>query len=84
VFKCAADGTSELPRYDVGRSSPSPAIRRAPDSTRAPNKDFEEKILNGLAALEPADEDAASVADAVLDVVNAPAGRYPYRIHIDP
>jgi NAD(P)-dependent dehydrogenase (short-subunit alcohol dehydrogenase family) len=51
---------------------------------KGPNHDFEEKILHGLAALEPADADPASVADAIVDVVNAPAGKRPYRIHIDP
>lgn len=51
---------------------------------KGPNHDFEEKILHGLAALEPPDADAVSVADAIVDVVNAPVGKRPYRIHIDP
>lgn len=51
---------------------------------KKPNHDFEEKILSGLAALEPADADPGSVADAIVEVVNAPAGKRPYRVHIDP
>jgi NAD(P)-dependent dehydrogenase (short-subunit alcohol dehydrogenase family) len=50
----------------------------------ASNHDFEDKILKGLAALEPADADPSSVADAIIEVVNAPAGKRPYRIHINP
>lgn len=57
---------------------------RAELYTRGPNSDFEEKILRGLAALEPVDADAESVADAIVDVVNAPIGKRPYRVHIDP
>jgi NAD(P)-dependent dehydrogenase (short-subunit alcohol dehydrogenase family) len=57
---------------------------RAKLYTQGPNSDFEEKILHGLAALEPADADAASVADAIVGVVGAAVGERPYRIHIDP
>lgn len=57
---------------------------RAELYTKGPNRDFEEKILHGLAALEPADADPSTVADAIVEVVNAPAGKRPYRIHIDP
>jgi NAD(P)-dependent dehydrogenase (short-subunit alcohol dehydrogenase family) len=56
------------------------------DETRAEvykrvNDDFEDKILKGLAALEPNDADPSSVADAIVTVVNAPKGKRPYRIH---
>lgn len=40
--------------------------------------------LTNLAACEPPDADPASVARAVVDVVNAPYGRRPFRIHVDP
>ncbi|MFJ3055687.1 SDR family oxidoreductase [Herbaspirillum sp. NPDC087042] len=40
--------------------------------------------LAGLAALEPADADAADVAKALVDVVNMPYGKRPFRVHIDP
>lgn len=43
-----------------------------------------DEALKGLAALEPADADAGAVAVAIADVVNAPFGKRPYRIFIDP
>lgn len=41
-------------------------------------------ILKGLSALEPADADVRAVASAIVDVVNMPAGKRPFRVHIDP
>lgn len=43
-----------------------------------------DEALKGLAALEPADADAGAVAVAIADIVNAPFGKRPYRIFIDP
>ena len=43
-----------------------------------------DQALKGLAALEPADADAKSVADAIVDVVAMPFGKRPFRTHIDP
>ena len=40
--------------------------------------------LKNLAACEPADADPASVAAAVVDVVGAPFGQRPFRVHVDP
>ena len=49
-----------------------------------PYTDVPDKVLHGLAALEPADADASAVAEAIVRVVNAPFGRRPYRVHVDP
>ncbi|MGH1557617.1 SDR family NAD(P)-dependent oxidoreductase [Caulobacter segnis] len=43
-----------------------------------------DKALGGLAALEPADADAAEVARAIARVVDTPFGRRPFRVHVDP
>ncbi|CVI63041.1 MULTISPECIES: SDR family oxidoreductase [Agrobacterium] len=43
-----------------------------------------DQALKGLAALEPADADAGAVAMAIADIVNAPFGKRPYRVFIDP
>lgn len=43
-----------------------------------------EKALGGLAALEPADADAAEVARAIVRVVDTPFGQRPFRVHVDP
>lgn len=37
-----------------------------------------------LAALAPADADAAMVADAIVEVVGMPPGERPFRVHVDP
>ncbi|RDI99193.1 SDR family NAD(P)-dependent oxidoreductase [Dyella solisilvae] len=49
-----------------------------------PTADLAEVALKGLAALEPADADPQSVAEAIVAVVQAPFGRRPFRVHVDP
>jgi NAD(P)-dependent dehydrogenase (short-subunit alcohol dehydrogenase family) len=43
-----------------------------------------EQALKGLAALEPADADAGQVATAIVSIVDAPFGKRPYRVYVDP
>ncbi|MGO4701822.1 SDR family oxidoreductase [Dyella sp. 2RAB6] len=57
---------------------------RAAQYTEGPYKGFEDEILRGLAACEPADADVATVADAMVDIVNLPFGKRPFRVHVDP
>lgn len=40
--------------------------------------------LKGLASLEPADAAVATVAEAIVQVVGAPFGKRPFRVHVDP
>jgi len=49
-----------------------------------PYADVDQKVLKGLAALEPADADPAEVATAIVDLVAMPHGSRPLRVHIDP
>ncbi|MDR6668578.1 SDR family oxidoreductase [Rhizobium sp. 1399] len=63
--------------------SPADAARAA-EYNEGPYKGLPEQALKGLASLEPADADAASVATAIVDVVNMPFGKRPFRTHIDP
>ncbi|RFU29778.1 hypothetical protein B7463_g6558, partial [Scytalidium lignicola] len=49
-----------------------------------PYKGVDQEILAGLAKLEPADANVADVATAIVNVVNTPAGKRPFRVHIDP
>jgi len=49
-----------------------------------PTRDFGEVAFKGLASLEPADADPAAVARAIVDVVDAPFGQRPFRVHVDP
>jgi NAD(P)-dependent dehydrogenase (short-subunit alcohol dehydrogenase family) len=49
-----------------------------------PTQGLAQEILSGLAACEPPDADVAAVAQAVVDVVDSPFGKRPFRIHVDP
>jgi NAD(P)-dependent dehydrogenase (short-subunit alcohol dehydrogenase family) len=65
--------------------SGSPADQaRAAEYNEGPYRGVPEQALQGLAALEPVDADPASVAAAVVDIVNKPFGTRPFRVHIDP
>src|SRR5713226_7958705 len=43
-----------------------------------------EQIRNAFAAIVPPEADASSVADAIVRVVDAPFGKRPFRVHVDP
>jgi NAD(P)-dependent dehydrogenase (short-subunit alcohol dehydrogenase family) len=43
-----------------------------------------EQVSQRLAALAPADANVSMVADAVVEVVDAPHGSRPFRVHVDP
>ncbi|MFB2562646.1 SDR family oxidoreductase [Rhizobium sp. IMFF44] len=65
--------------------SGSPADKvRAAEYDDGPYAGVPDQALKGLASLEPADADAASVATAIVDIVNMPFGTRPFRTHIDP
>jgi hypothetical protein len=41
-------------------------------------------VQKAFAEIVPADADVSLVADAIVDVVDAPFGKRPFRVHIDP
>ena len=43
-----------------------------------------QQVSQALSKLEPADADVAEVARAIVAAVDAPEGRRPYRVHVDP
>ena len=57
---------------------------RAADYEAGPYAGVGDQALKGLAALEPKDADPAEVARAIVRVVNAPFGKRPFRVRIDP
>ena len=57
---------------------------RALEYNEGPYKGVPETALRGLESLEPADADAGSVAVAIVNVVDAPFGKRPFRVHVDP
>ena len=42
------------------------------------------QALRGLASLEPVGADVGEVAKAIVNVVDTPSGKRPFRVHIDP
>ena len=57
---------------------------RAAEYEAGPYAGFGEQVQKAFAAIEPADADAAAVADAIVEVVDTPFGKRPFRVHIDP
>jgi NAD(P)-dependent dehydrogenase (short-subunit alcohol dehydrogenase family) len=58
--------------------------QRASEYATGPTADLPDVALKGLAALEPPDADAATVAEAIVRVVDTQFGKRPFRVHIDP
>jgi len=58
--------------------------QRAAEYESGPYRGYGPKIQQAFAAIVPADADAGKVADAIVDVVDAPRGQRPFRVHIDP
>jgi hypothetical protein len=57
---------------------------RAAEYEAGPYKGYGKKIQEAFAAIVPPDADADSLADAIVKVVDAPFGKRPFRVHIDP
>ncbi|MDF5725643.1 MAG: SDR family oxidoreductase [Rhizonema sp. PD37] len=57
---------------------------RAKEYDAGPYKDFGAKVQEAFAGIVPEDADVSAVATAVVEVVNAPPGKRPYRVHVDP
>src|SRR5882724_8848503 len=57
---------------------------RVAEYEAGPNKGLGEQIQKAFAAIVPPDANASTVADAIVDVVNMPFGKRPFRVHVDP
>jgi NAD(P)-dependent dehydrogenase (short-subunit alcohol dehydrogenase family) len=49
-----------------------------------PYKGFGEEVQKAFVAIVPDDADIAGVAEAIVDIVNTPFGKRPFRVHYDP
>jgi NAD(P)-dependent dehydrogenase (short-subunit alcohol dehydrogenase family) len=49
-----------------------------------PYKGYGKRIQEAFAAIVPDDADVGAVAEAIVKVVDAPFGKRPFRVHIDP
>jgi len=57
---------------------------RAAEYEAGPYAGFADQVLKGFASIVPADAEVSAVADAIVKVVDAPLGKRPFRVHIDP
>lgn len=57
---------------------------RAAEYEAGPYRGFGEQIQQAFAAIVPPDADAGAVAEAIVNVVDTPFGKRPFRVHIDP
>jgi NAD(P)-dependent dehydrogenase (short-subunit alcohol dehydrogenase family) len=63
--------------------SPADKARQA-EYDNGPYAHLGDDIMKGLAATAPSDADVADVARAIVNVVDMPFGKRPFRVHIDP
>jgi NAD(P)-dependent dehydrogenase (short-subunit alcohol dehydrogenase family) len=59
-------------------------VARVAEYEAGPYAGFGEEIMKAFSAIVPADADASLVGDAIVEVVDAPFGKRPFRVHIDP
>lgn len=62
---------------------PADEVRMA-EYEAGPYKGYGKKIQEAFAAIVPEDADVGAVAEAIVKVVDAPSGKRPFRVHIDP
>ena len=63
--------------------TPADAARVA-EYEAGPYAGFGDEVQKAFAEIVPADADASLVADAIVEVVDTPFGKRPFRVHIDP
>src|SRR6202453_1399503 len=63
--------------------SPADKARQA-EYDNGPYAHLGDDLMKGFAATAPADADVADVAKAIVNVVDMPFGKRPFRVHIDP
>ena len=57
---------------------------RLADYEAGPYQGFGEQVQQAFAAIVPDDADVAGVADAIVEIVDTPFGKRPFRVHYDP
>jgi NAD(P)-dependent dehydrogenase (short-subunit alcohol dehydrogenase family) len=57
---------------------------RQAEYDQGPYAGLADVALKGLASLEPPDADVAAVAEAIVEIVDLPFGKRPFRVHVDP
>jgi hypothetical protein len=57
---------------------------RAAEYEAGPYAGFVDQVLKGFGSIVPPDADVSAVAEAIVTVADAPFGKRPFRVHIDP
>jgi len=57
---------------------------RVAEYEAGPYNGFAENVMTGFASIVPPYADAAAVGEAIVKVVDAPFGKRPFRVHVDP
>src|SRR5580704_12341570 len=58
--------------------------QRAAEYDNGPYKNFADDVMKGFTSIVPLDADAAAVGEAIVKIVDAPFGKRPFRVHVDP
>ena len=59
-------------------------VERAAEYENGPYKNFADDVRKGFSSIVPPDAEASTVADAIVKIVDAPFGKRPFRVHVDP
>src|ERR1700726_1495385 len=57
---------------------------RVAEYEAGPYKGFADDIMKGFASIVPPEADVSAVAEAIVQVVDTPFGKRPFRVHVDP
>lgn len=57
---------------------------RAAEYENGPYKNFADDVMKGFASIVPPDAKVEAVAEAVVQLVDMPFGKRPFRVHVDP
>jgi NAD(P)-dependent dehydrogenase (short-subunit alcohol dehydrogenase family) len=63
---------------------PADEARLAEYEGAGPYKGFSDQVQKAFAEIVPDDADVAGVADAIVEIVDTPFGKRPFRVHYDP
>src|SRR5712672_2360516 len=58
--------------------------QRVAEYDNGPYKNFADDVMKGFASIVPPDADVAAVGEAIVKIVDAPFGKRPFRVHVDP
>src|ERR1700720_4032845 len=58
--------------------------QRVAEYDNGPYKSFADDVMKGFASIVPPDADATAVGEAIVKIVDAPFGKRPFRVHVDP